>query len=124
MSIPIPEKLSLAEDTARNAANWERFHEAWKNYEIASGLNEKDKKIKLATFLTIIGEDGMMMYNNYKTDHPEDVNDIDKLIELFKEDLSKRTNLLHERYQFLNRKQRPEETIDQFVQQLRILSKT
>ena len=83
MSIPIPEKLSLAEDPARNAANWERFHEAWKNYEIASGLNEKDKKIKLATFLTIIGEDGMMMYNNYKTDHPEYVKDIDKLIELF-----------------------------------------
>ena len=82
------------------------------------------RMIKLATFLTIIGEDGMMMYNNYKTDHPEDVNDIDKLIELFKEDLSKRTNLLHERYQFLNRKQRPEKTIDQFVQQLRILSKT
>ena len=77
MNIPAPEKLVLQEDAAKNEVSWNRFNQAWDNYVIATGLSEKDKKIQLATFLSVIGEDGILKYNIFKADHPEESKDID-----------------------------------------------
>ena len=45
------------------AENWSYFREQWNDYEIATGLREKDEKIRVATLRGIMGKD---CYNIYK----------------------------------------------------------
>jgi len=78
--------------------------------------------VKLATFLSIIGEDGIERYNSYKTDYPNQLNTLTEVIQIFDNDCKKKTNVLYERHKFLTRKQGETESIDQFVQELRVLS--
>ena len=60
-NLPVPEPRNV---TSGNAAeNWSYFREQWNNYEIATGLREKDKKIRVATLRGIMGKD---CYNIYK----------------------------------------------------------
>ncbi|CAC5397785.1 unnamed protein product [Mytilus coruscus] len=47
--IPFPQKLDL---DGNIATNWRKFKRTWDNYEIASGLSEKDAKLRTATLLT------------------------------------------------------------------------
>ena len=45
--------------TNGNTANsWQQFFSQWKNYEIATGLKKKEKEVRLATFLCVIGKEG------------------------------------------------------------------
>ena len=86
------------------AVCWKRFKDAWENYSIATGLNEKDEKIQLATLLSIIGEHGIERFNNYKLQYPDKVKKMKDVMELFENDFKAKTNILYERYQFLKRK--------------------
>ena len=46
--------------------SWEIFKRVWENYLIASGLREKDESQKVATFLMMIGEGALEIYNTFK----------------------------------------------------------
>ena len=54
--------------------------------------------MKVATFLSIIGYDGMTRYNSYKIEYADDIKELDTLINVFDKDFTQKTNLLHERY--------------------------
>ena len=45
------------------AENWNYFRKSWNDYEIATGLREKDKKVYAATLEGIMSKDS---YNIYK----------------------------------------------------------
>ena len=60
-NLPVPEPMNV---TSGNVAeNWSYFREQWNDYEIATGLREKDEKICVATLRGIMGKD---CYNIYK----------------------------------------------------------
>ena len=44
--IPPPDQMNCSSDLT---TNWKMFHEACKDYLVATGLDKKDKKIQVAT---------------------------------------------------------------------------
>ena len=90
-------------------------------YETATGLKHKDKDVRLASFLCIIGKQGQQKYESFQFSNEEDREDIEKVIELFKKDCEARSNIIIERHKFLSRKQQPTETIDQYLTNLNLL---
>ena len=64
-SIPPPKGIDF-KDTSSVEKNWKSFRAQWENYEIATGLSEKDEKVRLATFLCTIGPQGLEKYENFR----------------------------------------------------------
>lgn len=77
MNIPFPKPLDLKGDLA---TNWKHFKRVWENYEIATGLKQRDTQLRCATFLTCVGSDGLHVVDGLKFDAEEDKRDIDKVI--------------------------------------------
>lgn len=115
-----PNSLNLKQST-NVSCTWKSFRQAYCNYEIASGVSEKEQRIRIATFLHVAGPEAAEKYNGFSWTDPADKMNIDKVIEKFDDDCSAKTNVISERYKFLKRKQQPNESCDQFVTQLRTL---
>ena len=90
----------------------------------ASGVNEKDHKIRIATFLYVGGSDVMELCNGFIWKENEKKENIDDIIKKFDEDLPDKINIMTERMKFLPRKQKPEENCDEFINSLRTLVST
>ncbi|XP_066938885.1 uncharacterized protein [Macrobrachium rosenbergii] len=118
---PSPMDFSASTDVA---LKWEKFKEAFANYEIAIGLDKEADRRRVATFLHVIGELGVEKYNILSWDQDGDKYKIDKVLKKFDVECSPRSNIIMERYKFLKRKQESNESCDQFITQLRILCKT
>ena len=102
--------------------NWKLFHQTWKNYEIASSLNEKTNDVRVATLLSVIGEDALRIYNTFEWSNPEDCRDIDQVLQRFEKYCTPKVNLTYERYKFNTRKQESGEDIDRYVVALKVLA--
>ena len=120
-NLPVPEPMNV---TAGNVAeNWNYFREQWKDYEVATGLKEKDEKIRVATLRGVMGKD---CYNIYKRlplegDHKEQIGSIlDGLEEYFKPAV----NITYERFVFNTCDQKGHESIDEYVNKFRGLSES
>lgn len=118
-----PQCFNLKNSTSISLS-WKNFKQSWTNYEIASGVNEKDQKIRIATFLHVGGNEIMERYNGFIWKENENKENIEEIIKKFDEDLSDKTNIVAERMKFLQRKQKPEENCDEFVNSLRTLVST
>lgn len=68
MALPIPEKMAIKGDCA---GNWKFFKTQWDNYEIATELHKKDKKIRAATLLTVMGRECLRIYDSLKQNATE-----------------------------------------------------
>lgn len=117
--IPVPEKLNANNPNKRIA--WERFLQAWQNYEIAADISEMPDNKRLATFLTIIGYEAVEIYNTFKWSNSEN-RTLEATINKFKEFYEPKINLTYERFKFLTRKQASNETISEFVVALKTLA--
>ena len=64
--------------------NSKRFKQKWSNHELATGVADKDDAIlQKATFLTVIGDEALDVYNTFTWDSEEDKVKIDKVLEQF-----------------------------------------
>lgn len=120
-----PQPLDLSAGS-NIATNWKKFKKAWTNYEIATGMNEKSSKVRLATFLHVIGDTGVEKFESFNIqledeEENENFDVIEAVMKRFDDDCMPKTNILNERYKFLKRKQNVNENIDQYVTQLKIL---
>ena len=106
-----PEKVDFS-NSETIARDWKRFVQQWKNYELATGLNKKEKEIRLATLLCVLGSQGEDKYDSLRFDNPVDKKDIEKVLEKISNDCETRTNIVVERYKFLKRRQLEGESID------------
>ena len=59
--IPVPQAMDMKGDLVQN---WEFFRASWENYEIATELDKKDAKIRVATLLAIIGKETLKIYQH------------------------------------------------------------
>ena len=120
-NLPMPEPKNVASGNA--AENWSYFTEQWADNEIATGLSDKDEKIRVATLRGVVGKD---CYNIDKklpldNENKEKIKSIlDALEEYFKPDL----NVTYERFIFNTCDQQNHESIDECVKKLRGLSET
>lgn len=116
-----PEKLKLKE--SNNASkSWQEFKQAWEVYEIASGVISKEPLVRLATFLHVAGPDAHEKYTGFLFANEEEKQDLAAVIAKFDQDCKTNVNILSERSKFFARKQKENETYDQYVTELRKLS--
>ena len=114
-NLPVPEPMNV---TSGNVAESCSFREQWNDYEIATGLREKDEKIRVATLRGIMGKD---CYNIKTGRRKERVTSIlDGLEKYFKPAL----NVTYERFVSNTCDQQSHEIIDEYVNKLRGLSET
>lgn len=121
IGIPFPAKLELSRGNI--AQNWKKFHRVWENYEIATGLNEKDPKLRIATLLTCLGPDAIELFETFPLSD-EEKKDPAKVVGSFQTYCIGETNETYERYNFNCRSQEMGENIDAYVASLRGLVKT
>ena len=51
-TFPVPSPMVCQGD---KVANWEFFKQQWEDYEVATGLEKRDAKIRLATLRSVMG---------------------------------------------------------------------
>ena len=55
-----PDHLQLSSGNV--SQNWKRFKQKWSNYELAIGTARKEDPIRVATCLTVIGDEALDVY--------------------------------------------------------------
>ena len=60
-NFPVPSPMICTGD---QVGNWEYFLQAWKDYQIALGLDKKSEKVRFATFRSIMGRECVQILQN------------------------------------------------------------
>ena len=118
--IPPPSKIDMTGD---QASNLEFFQDNWKNYATANKLDQKDKKIVAATLLSIMGKECLHVCRNLPMTE-EQRQDADVILTKLDEYFVPKRNTIYERYVFNCRSQKPGESFDQFLTELRKFAAT
>ena len=105
-----PQHLSLEGTLAENGD--------FNLYLIASGIDEKAGKVKLATFLHVAGVEARQIYNTFKI-LEEEVEDLEVIIKTFQDYVESPMNLTYLRHIFFTRNQDAHETIENYVTDLK-----
>ena len=121
LGLPPPEALDLSGRSI--FANWKKFKQNYTN-EIATGISSKDSATRVATLLTVIGNDAIDVFNTLTWDEEGDDKKIEKVLLKFEEHCEPKKNVSYERYKFFSRAQESGESIDQYVTILRKLCET
>ena len=103
--------------------NWEFFRQQWTDYEVTTGLDKQEQKIRLATFRSVMGKECLQIFLNLKLSAEEraDVNECVKALELY---FKPKRNVVYERYQFNMCTQNLEEPVDAYINRLRKAAST
>ena len=120
MNIPMPPNLKLETNLPNN---WKVWRQLWDNYSIVAMLEQQSEKYQIATFLTAIGQDAIVVYNALPL---SDVHrkKLCSIIDAFEKYAIGDLNDTYERYVFNSRDQHADENIDAYVTTLRTLAKT
>ena len=122
LGLPPPEPLKILD--GNTSLKWKKFKQKWTNYEIATGVSEKEEATRVATFLTVIGEEAVDVYNTFNWANEGDNLKIDRVLEKFDAFCNPRKNTIYERYVFFSRNQENGESIDHYVTVLKTMSNT
>ena len=116
--IPAPEQMNCSGDLP---TNWKIFREAYEDYVVATGLDEKDKKIQVATLKSLMGAECKKILKRLQlTD--DDMKEPAIILGALQDHFVPVRNILYERYIFHNTEQQAHETIDQYLIKLRQLA--
>ena len=118
--IPVPAPMEVKGDLL---SNWTFFKDQWEDYEVATGLREKSKNVRVATLRSVMGRDCLRILKNLEiTD--DDRKDPAKCIKALESYFKPTQNEIYEQYMFYSCDQGPNENVDQWVNRLRQLSKS
>ena len=118
IAIPPPGPLQLT------ATGWQDFNFKWTNYELATGLADEADGKRVATLLSVVGDDAIRIYRTFQFADKGDATKLDKVLEKFSNYCTPCKNVVFDRYEFLSRKKEPGESAAQYVASLRELSKS
>ena len=116
--IPVPKALDICSDG--RSSNWELFRQSWDNYELATSLIEKPEPQRVATLLSIIGYEALIVYNAFDWSHDEQKT-VQNVLQRFENYCMPKKNVTYERFVFLSRKQKQNENINDYIVALRNL---
>jgi hypothetical protein len=118
-SVPAPKPLSLSGDKKENLL---AFRHAWTNYLIASGLENKFERDKIANLQILLGTEAYLYIKNLPLT-ADDQSTAEKILDALERHLLPEINVIYERAMFNTAKQEPGETADEYVNRLRKLIK-
>ena len=117
--ITAPEQVNCSGDLP---TNWKIFREAYKDYLVATGLDEKEKKIQVATLKSLMSAECKKILKCLQlTD--DDMKEPAIILGALQDHFIPVRNILYERYIFHNTEQQAHETNDQYSIKLRQLAK-
>ena len=99
-------------------ANWEFFRQQWEDYEIATGLDKRDQKVRLATLRSVMGKDCLQVFNNLELS-VEQKSSVKACLDALEAYFKPKRNVVYERYVFNFSSQQQEESTDEYVNRLR-----
>ena len=100
--------------TGDKVANWEFFRQQYEDYEIATGLDKRSQKIRLATLRSVMGRECMHIFMNPKLTGDERRN-VNTCMEALQAHFKPKRNVVYERYIFNLCSQNTDESIDEFL---------
>ena len=115
--LPPPKSLKL--NSGNISTNWKKFKQRYLDYEIATGINEKNNATRVETFLTVDGNEALDVYDTLIWDNEGDDKKIDNVLEEFEEYCEPKKNVSYERYVSFSRAQESNKNIDQYVTTLK-----
>ena len=118
---PPPEMDFSTTDGANVSEKWQKWKQTMELY-LKLAMSKKSEKEKCDTFLYIIGQAGRDIYNTM-TFTEDESNKLDILFSKFEKYCKPKQNVTVERYQFNTRAQEIDETIDQYVTELKLRAK-
>ncbi len=104
--------------------NWTKFYQRFQNFEIATGIKTKGDATRIATLLSVVGQDAVDTYSTFTYDEEGDDKKFDKVVEKFATHCKGKKNITYERYVFNCRVQVEGESVDTFVTALKTLADT
>lgn len=119
-TVPVPSELNIRDGNV--AENWKKFQTSWTFYEIATGYDKKNEKVRVAALLSVIGHEAVEVYQTFEWESAGDQFKIDHVLDNFTQYCIPRSNVLFETYRFNIRKQEVGESIDMYVTALRRLA--
>ena len=122
LGLPPPEALDLSGGNI--SANWKKFKQKYTNYKIATRISSKNSATRVATLLTVSGNNAIDVFNTLTLDKEGNDKKIKKLLLKFEEHCQPKKNVSYERYKFFLRAQESGKSIDQYVMTLRKLCET
>ena len=114
--LPVPAPMNCKGDIP---ANWAFFREQWENYEVAADLIEKDDAVRSATLKTVMGRecyDVLRHLSMEEGDRKKPTVILDKL------HFTPKKNTINKRFVFGNSQQRPGQSTEEFIAELRRLA--
>ena len=114
-NFPVPTPMKCKGD---KVANWEFFRQQWEDYEIATGLDQRDQKVRLATLRSVMGKDCLQVFNNLELS-VEQKSSVKACLDALEAYFKPKRNVVYERYVFNSSSQQQEESTDEYVNRLR-----
>lgn len=111
------EKLKLEGNMSEN---WRRFKRNFDIFLNASGIIGKSETTKVNTFLNMIGEDSVEVFDSFKLT-AEQCNSYNEVVQAFENFCKPKKNTVYERFMFYQRKQRELEPFDNFLMDIKRL---
>ena len=99
--IPTPEQMNCSGDLP---TNWKMFREAYEDYLVTTGLDEKDKIIQVATLKTLMGTECKKILKRLQLTEAE-MEDPQTILDALQDHFVPVRNILYERYIFHNTEQ-------------------
>lgn len=113
-----PQEMSFEGNISQN---WREFEQELKLYFVATDLTKKSSERKSAILLTLVGKEGRRIFTSFGLSE-QDSKNCEYLLDKFREFCSPRENITFERYQLFNRRQKPLETFDAWLTDLKCIA--
>ncbi|KAE9544230.1 hypothetical protein AGLY_001409 [Aphis glycines] len=98
---------------------WKRWKQRYDLYVLATSTNTLPNEQQIAILLNIMGDQGIELYNTFNLSATVNVNEV---IEQFEKYCNPHKNIVYERFKFFNAKQKPGQTIEEYIIELQTLS--
>ena len=112
-----PEALDL--NRSNLADSWQQQRPCFELFLLANGLSSKNAKIHSATLLHVIGPATLKVYNSFTLESTNDKQKVKLILAKFEAYCILRTNITWERQMFNTCNQCDNETINQYITDLR-----
>ena len=119
--IPPPSSLQIHDVNA--ALLWRKWRAAWHNFELATGVEEKPEKTRIATLLAVIGEDANTVYDGFEWSGSPKTRTVEEVLKKFEDYCTPQINIPYERHRFHSRVQLPGEDVLTWLTDLRSIGK-
>jgi len=116
-AVPSPMNFS-----GNKAQNWKLWHQKFTKYLLITLKNKLNQKAKTAMLLNCIGEEGVRIFKTFSFLDRNDVVNYDLVVQKFEDYCEPQKNIIYERFKFYKCVQKPEQTFDQFLTELKCLA--